>query len=240
LKWLKPCSRDESVKRLTFSSEYPAARSDYYFDCGEYTTLTEPSDGSGVSGVSDLLDLGLSLLLGRLLCFQQGKSLVFGDGVGDISERGGLDEPGIRGQLSVLRRVDQQGAHSSGVKSAMSFQSGFPRALANMSQTALQTAAVARAMTPFSGPNHRCCGSATTTRNKLRSQSSVNQKLTEVPERSHVAEELFNVFADYSLSDLLNGVADLIDFQLYDRMSAQPAYNVVSSTDSYRNVSTTP
>lgn len=27
LKWLKPCSRDESVKRLTFSSEYPAARS---------------------------------------------------------------------------------------------------------------------------------------------------------------------------------------------------------------------
>jgi hypothetical protein len=71
-------------------------------------------------------------------------------------------------------------------------------------------------------------------------KSWVSELLTEVPERSHVAEELFNVFADYSLSDLLNGVADLIDFQLYDRMSAQPAYNVVSSTDSYRNVSTTP
>lgn len=27
LKWLKPCSSDESVRRLTFSSEYPVARS---------------------------------------------------------------------------------------------------------------------------------------------------------------------------------------------------------------------
>lgn len=112
----------------------------------------------------------------------------------------------------MLRRLDNQGAHSSGVKSAMSFQSGFPRALANMSQTALQTAAVARAMTPFSGPSHRCCGSATTRRNELRLKSSVSELLTEVPERSHVAEELFDVFADYSLSYLLNGVADLVEF----------------------------
>lgn len=48
-------------------------------------------------------------------------------------------------------------------------------------------------------------------------KSWVSELLTEVPERSHVAEELFNVFADYSLSDLFDGIADLIGFQLYDR-----------------------
>lgn len=53
-------------------------------------------------------------------------------------------------------------AHSSGVKSTMSFHKGFPRLLANMSQTALLMAAVARWMTPFSGPSQRCWGSPTT------------------------------------------------------------------------------
>lgn len=52
--------------------------------------------------------------------------------------------------------------NSSGVKSQMSFQSGFLLYFAIMSQSALDTAAVARWITPFSGPSHRCCGSEMT------------------------------------------------------------------------------
>lgn len=46
----------------------------------------------------------------------------------------------------------------------MSFQRGLLRLLAIMSHTALEMAAVARWMTPFSGPSHRCWGSDTTVR----------------------------------------------------------------------------
>ena len=44
-----------------------------------------------------------------------------------------------------------------GVMSARSFQTGLRSRRAYMSQTALTIAAIARWMTPFSGPSHRNC-----------------------------------------------------------------------------------
>jgi hypothetical protein len=79
-----------------------------------------------------------------------------------------------------------------------------------MSHTALAIAAVARAMTPFSGPNHRCWGSATTVACQPRClEGNTVAGLTVFPEGSHIGEHLFDVHTDDSLCDLLNSVDDL-------------------------------
>ena len=52
--------------------------------------------------------------------------------------------------------------------SESSFQSGLPSRLAHRSQTALTTAAVARWITPFSGPSQRSCVSDARLRQKPR------------------------------------------------------------------------
>ena len=57
--------------------------------------------------------------------------------------------------------------------SASSFQSGLPSRFAHRSQTALTTAAVARWMTPFSGPSQRSCVSETRLRQKPRMSAQI-------------------------------------------------------------------
>ena len=64
--------------------------------------------------------------------------------------------------------------------STSSFQSGLPAVLANRSQTALTTAAVARWMTPFSGPDP--------------AQLAVADEVA--PEGAHVGEQLVGRAAD--------------------------------------------
>ena len=61
--------------------------------------------------------------------------------------------------------------------SASSFQSGFPWSLAERSQTAFTTAAVARWMTPFSGPSQRSCVSEARLRQKPRMSALIDSRL---------------------------------------------------------------
>ena len=60
--------------------------------------------------------------------------------------------------------------------SASSFQSGFPCRFAERSQTALTTAAVARWMTPFSGPSQRSCVSEARLRQKPRMSALIDSE----------------------------------------------------------------
>ncbi len=59
--------------------------------------------------------------------------------------------------------------------STTSFHSGFPSARAHRSQTALTSAAVARWITPFSGPIQRRCESPVTSRQKPRGSAATSE-----------------------------------------------------------------
>ena len=63
-----------------------------------------------------------------------------------------------------MYRKSTRATISAGVMSTRSFHSGLPAVLANRSQTAFTTAAVARWMTPFSGPIQRSWLSPTSAR----------------------------------------------------------------------------
>ena len=65
-----------------------------------------------------------------------------------------------------MYRKSMHATTCSGVISASSFQRGLPSTLANRSQTAFTIAAVARWMTPFSGPSQRSWESVTSRRQK--------------------------------------------------------------------------
>jgi hypothetical protein len=54
--------------------------------------VSEPTDRGRVGGVTLRNNVGLSLLLAGLLLLEKSKSLLGGDGVGDVSEASGLDE----------------------------------------------------------------------------------------------------------------------------------------------------
>ena len=61
--------------------------------------------------------------------------------------------------------------------STRSFQSGFPWRLADKSQTALTMAAVAKWMTPFSGPSQRNCVSEVRLRQNPRISALMDSRL---------------------------------------------------------------
>ena len=81
-----------------------------------------------------------------------------------------------------MYRKSIKATSSSGVMSTRSFQSGLPAVFANRSQTALTTAAVARWMTPFSGPIQRSWLSPTSSRQKV--PMSANRSSVERPTTS--------------------------------------------------------
>ena len=90
------------------------------------------------------------------------------------------------GRASEMYRKSTSATISSGVMSTTSFQSGLPAVFANRSQTAFTTAAVARCITPFSGPIQRSWLSPTSCRQNApmsANSSSVDRPSDERPER---------------------------------------------------------
>ena len=101
--------------------------------------VAEPAGRGDVRGVAVAAQLGLARGLARLARAQQVERLV-----GGRARRRGS---GSRSSAT----------NCSGVRSATSFQTGLPSRFAQRSQTAFTIAAVARWITPFSGPSQRSC-----------------------------------------------------------------------------------
>ena len=81
---------------------------------------------------------------------------------------------------SVMYRKSMQPTSASGVMSASSFQSGLRSVFAQRSQIALTTAAVARWITPFSGPIQRSCESDVRRRQKPAMSAVIDSSATPV------------------------------------------------------------
>lgn len=65
-------------------------------------------------------------------------------------------------------------------------------------------------MTPFSGPSHRCCGSATTAIVNVNADyMAIKINHTEVPESSHVGKNGIYIHPNNTLRDLGDGEAHL-------------------------------
>lgn len=104
-----------------------------------------------------------------------------------------------------------QRTNSSGVKSATSFQSGFPSDLDQRSHSAFTTAPRARWITPFwwvlvYGCNIESLGRRSKCLRANPTQLGIGDEMP--PGLAHVLSKLFESSADNTGGDILNGFAD--------------------------------
>lgn len=147
------------VSLTTFSSEYPApANSLIGLVIAIEANSRRTADTGCVCWVTFFHNLGRPLLLGRLEFLKHFKRFLLGHCVRAVPKGGRTNElfwSKVRNYTEITcfsNSACLRAYRFAGCSALPSFQSGLPRARANMSHRAFKTLPVAKAITPFSGP----------------------------------------------------------------------------------------
>ena len=167
--------------------------------------VAEPPDRGGVRREALLLDPLEPLGLAGLLRLEQRERLGGRDGVGDVAERGRLDE--LLGRKVVDELPERLPLVASVHWGSLCQLDGWEnRGTGSLSQRALTTAAVAMWMTPFSGPILQCLGELgrLNFRSGMCAPSELGVREKVAPCGTHVCEQVGRLLAHQALRQALH------------------------------------